>query len=519
MNKLKTLLFFFFGVSIVFFSVFQWNQFQGKAHGETTSSNTFVIYDDSLKAGFQNWSWNSNVNASSTSPVYSGSNATGFTLTGGWGGFYLHTDTGIDTAPYTSVTFALKAENDGQKYAVAIYDSNNQLTKEPIMLDNYGGQPSTSWKVYTIPLSDLNATNKTIKGFGLNDKTGNSQPQLSIDAISLLGSAPTQSPATPTPASATPTTASVSPTITQAPQQKTTKTITGDNPLSGAVLFNNPDTNSAAKQVQEWQSSRPADAQMIKKIADQPKAAWMGNWNPNILVDTNAIESKAQNANAVPVFIAYNIPGRDCGSYSAGGSGSAQAYKDWINGMATGIGNSPAVVVLEPDSLSQDCLQGDAKQERYDLLKYAVKQLKSLGKTAVYIDAGHSNWVAANDMAARLKNAGIESADGFAVNVSNFQTTEASISYGQQISSQIGGKHFIVDTARNGNGPAPDSAWCNPAGRALGEKPTTSTGNANIDAYLWLKYPGESDGTCNGGPSAGQWFADYALGLAQRAKW
>ena len=35
-------------------------------------------------------------------------------------------------------------------------------------------------------------------------------------------------------------------------------------------------------------------------------------------------------------------------------------------------------------------------------------------------------------------------------------------------------------------------------------------------AYLWVKRPGESDGPCNGGPSAGQWWPEYALGLAQR---
>jgi endoglucanase len=169
--------------------------------------------------------------------------------------------------------------------------------------------------------------------------------------------------------------------------------------------------------------------------------------------------------------------------------------------------------------LAQDCLQGAQKQERYDLLKYAIQKLKSSGNITVYLDAGHSKWVAANDMAERLKSAGIETADGFAVNVSNFQTTDSSVAYGQQISPLVGGKHFIVDTARNGNGPAADSAWCNPAGRALGEKPTTATGNASVDGFLWLKYPGESDGSCDGAPSAGQWYPEYALKLAQSAKW
>lgn len=291
------------------------------------------------------------------------------------------------------------------------------------------------------------------------------------------------------------------------------------NPLAGAVLYNDQDTNSANKQVQAWQSSRPDDAAMIKKIADQPKAIWMGGWNSNIQGDTQNIINKAQQTGAVPVFIAYNVPGRDCGSYSAGGTSNAQAYRDWIDGMASGIGNSRTVVVLEPDALAHDCLQGDKKTERYDLLKYAIQKFKSLGSTAVYLDAGHSAWVDAGQMSQRLNDAGIASADGFALNVSNFETTDASIAYGQQISGQVNGKHFIIDTSRNGNGPSPDKQWCNPAGRALGEKPTTSTNNPLIDGMLWLKYPGQSDGNCNGAPNAGEWHPEYALELAKNAKW
>jgi endoglucanase len=75
----------------------------------------------------------------------------------------------------------------------------------------------------------------------------------------------------------------------------------------------------------------------------------------------------------------------------------------------------------------------------------------------------------------------------------------------------------VIDTSRNGKGPAPENAWCNPAGRGLGADPTGSTGNSLDDAYLWVKQPGASDGTCNGGPAAGQWWPEYALGLAERA--
>ncbi len=92
-----------------------------------------------------------------------------------------------------------------------------------------------------------------------------------------------------------------------------------------------------------------------------------------------------------------------------------------------------------------------------------------------------------------------------------------SIAYGEKISRLTGGKHFVIDTGRNGLGPTPDNQWCNPAGRALGRPPTTRTGHPLVDALLWVKSPGESDGECNGGPAAGHWWPEYALGLAQCA--
>ena len=84
---------------------------------------------------------------------------------------------------------------------------------------------------------------------------------------------------------------------------------------------------------------------------------------------------------------------------------------------------------------------------------------------------------------------------------------------GQRISALVGGKHFIIDTSRNGVGG--NGEWCTTRGRALGALPTTRTGNVLVDAFLWVKQPGESDGTCNGGPKAGRWWPEYALELAR----
>jgi endoglucanase len=222
----------------------------------------------------------------------------------------------------------------------------------------------------------------------------------------------------------------------------------------------------------------------------------------------------------LPILVAYDIPLRDCGSYSSGGAASPDAYRSWIRSFAAGIGTRRAIVVLEPDALAgMDCLSAQDQQTRLDLLRDAVSVLASHPGISVYLDAGHPGWHSAADMASRLLRAGVQAAQGFALNVSSFATTADSLAYGDQISALTGGAHFVVDTSRNGLGAAPDGAWCNPPGRALGDRPTAATGDPQADAYLWIKRPGESDGTCNGGPAAGAWWPSYALMLAQNASY
>jgi hypothetical protein len=296
-------------------------------------------------------------------------------------------------------------------------------------------------------------------------------------------------------------------------------TLTGNvpNPFAGAKWFIDPASN-ARRQADSWRLSRPDDAAQMDKIAGQPQADWFGDWSGDIQSAVSARVTQIASSGALPILVAYDIPLRDCGSYSAGGATSAAAYKTWIRAFAAGIGSRRAIVVLEPDALAgMGCLSQADQQTRLALLSDAVTVLGAQAGVATYIDAGNSAWQSAATMASRLQSAGVARARGFSLNVSNYLTTAGQTSYGDQLSSLVGGKHFVVDTSRNGLGASSDGQWCNAPGRALGNRATTSTGDALADAFVWIKRPGESDGTCNGGPAAGQWWAGYALGLAQRA--
>jgi endoglucanase len=315
-----------------------------------------------------------------------------------------------------------------------------------------------------------------------------------------------------------------------APDQRrasmTSARVKGENPFRD-VYFAVARGSYAELAAEQWRTSRPADAAAMDKIGRQPVASWMGNWNPNIAVDVETRVLFPTRAGGLPVMILYNLPYRDCGLYSAGGAGSVARYHKWIDGVARGTGSRRAVFVLEPDGLPQmsDCLNAKKRQERIEMIRYAVDTLTALPGAAVYIDAGHSNWMPAAEIAPLLLAAGIDKTDGFSLNVSNYQWTADLLKYGHDISARVGGKHFIIDTGRNGNGPPTgfekkdERNWCNPDGRALGTPPTTNTGDPLCDAFLWLKPPGESDGTCNHGPAAGAWWPEKALEMARNAKW
>jgi len=285
------------------------------------------------------------------------------------------------------------------------------------------------------------------------------------------------------------------------------------NPLAGPPLYVNP--NSAAMRAA--QSADPPSAELTA-IANTPQAYWMDQ------LSTPAVDAKyiaaAQAAGAMPLLALYGIPHRDCGNFAAGGFGSADAYRGWIDSVASDIGSGPAAIILEPDALAMaDCLSADQRQERFDLMRYAVDTLTRNPATALYIDGGHSRWVSADEMAARLNDVGVGKARGFSLNTANFFTTDEEIGYGDAISALTNGAHYVIDTSRNGAGPTDDPLyWCNPQGRALGAAPTTQTASANADAYLWVKRPGESDGSCGRGePGAGRFVSQYAIDLASKA--
>ncbi|MEP9363077.1 glycoside hydrolase family 6 protein [Nocardioides sp. CN2-186] len=252
-------------------------------------------------------------------------------------------------------------------------------------------------------------------------------------------------------------------------------------------------------------------------IGSRPQAFWL---IPEAF-DTDHVKSwvdgyvgDAAATHKTPMLTVYGIPGRDCGQYSSGNPlKTAPEYRAWIRQIAKGLVKRHAIVVLEPDALPlfsspvETCPTKPAGWK--GMLSYASKTLAQTGAW-VYLDAGHSNWTPYDTRPQVLKDAGIKYARGFSTNVSNFRPTSDEKAYATfllQGLRKIGvtGKHYVIDTSRNGAAPVGDGHdTINPTWARIGTRPKLVFDGA-FDGTLWVKHPGESDGQVNGGNASGKW--------------
>ncbi|MGW0193231.1 glycoside hydrolase family 6 protein [Nonomuraea sp. NPDC003201] len=332
------------------------------------------------------------------------------------------------------------------------------------------------------------------------------------------------------------------------------------NPLTapGKITFYSPPEPAATRQAEQWKKDRPEDAELMSRLAAVPHAIRLNQ--PEARPEVDATVTAARQAGGVPVFLINSLPGGECRPAAAA---ELATYQEWIKGIAGTIGQAEAAVILEPGATVKipgvkDCDPQGSVDQRYDALRQAVQTLKANPNTAVYLDGSQDYYPGTAIMAERLIRAGIDRADGFFLNTAAYQPTEKSVAYGKALSACVsvqratgakdcpsGGTvdpatmpHFVVDTARNGQGswaPPPKKypdpqTWCNPPGRGVGDRPTTDTGEELVDAYLWIARAGSSSGRCRRGeggekdpergvvsPEAGEWWPDLALERAEKA--
>jgi cellulose 1,4-beta-cellobiosidase len=252
----------------------------------------------------------------------------------------------------------------------------------------------------------------------------------------------------------------------------------------------------------------------------------------------------------------YNVGG-DC---SAGLNIYKRKYIDPLVALFRAHPQVPIVTVIEPDSLGNlatnmgdpHCGNSATHAAYTQGIPYAIKQLSTLSNVAIYLDACHGGWLGWYNNAQAFVNivSQLNVASylrGFTTNVANYQPLGVQCkvvgwclnqmhqsdpccvdpcklegqynpsnnehNYAAELQAEFRKRMpgfsptFVIDTGRNGIADMRSNCanWCNIRGAGVGHLPTTNTANTTlIDAYFWLKTPGESDGCTQTLPDGSQ---------------
>jgi cellulose 1,4-beta-cellobiosidase len=209
------------------------------------------------------------------------------------------------------------------------------------------------------------------------------------------------------------------------------------------------------------------------------------------------------------------------------------------------------------DTATNQCDVMLANRGYVDGVGYALAQLGAIPNVYNYVDAGHHGWIGWDTnlvptvqmvlQAANASGSTPANVHGFITNTANYSALEepfitldantrqsrwidfnqfnSELPFAQAFRNEAAARGFspnigmLIDTSRNGwGGPnrptGPSTAgdinqrvdasridrrihkgnWCNQAGAGLGERPRAAPA-PGIDAYVWIKPPGESDGS------------------------
>ncbi len=353
---------------------------------------------------------------------------------------------------------------------------------------------------------------------------------------------------------------------------------TAHNPFAGAQLYVNPDYVS---EVESSVALDAADAAQLAKMESFSTAIWLDSISKvasvGKVLDDAAQQQAATQKPVVTVFVIYDLPNRDCAAAASNGElsvadGGLATYKsqyiDQIAAQLSAHAGQRIVAVVEPDSLPNiatnlsipKCAASEAAYR--DGVAYAINKLAA-PNVSLYLDAAHAGWLGWPDNMTKIATifqevltaaGGVDKIRGFATNSANYTELHEvpelydyqsnpchdELTYVQKLTGALAAvgiknKGFIIDTSRNGRGGIRQQwgSWCNVKGAGIGERPVADPASG-IDAYYWVKPPGESDGSSDptaprfdpscanpdatpGAPQAGTWFHSSFVNLVKNA--
>ena len=281
---------------------------------------------------------------------------------------------------------------------------------------------------------------------------------------------------------------------------------------------------------QAYQKATGERRLLLKRIATRPLVHWFGSWVPVDKITTltreyiAAMTHNGKYPNTLVQIAAFGMrpwEGAACGHTFT--SAELTRYRNWINGLARGLGSAHVAMILQPDLPFATCSAHEATP--LAAFNYAARRLSQQPNTTTYIDVGAADWPSVTRAVHLLRAAGVRYTRGFALNATHYDSIVHQVGFGAEVAARLSeagikNKHFVISTAQNGRPfgyhqyQGPDfnrAAVC--ASRTsrrcatLGIPPTTnvadsrlnlpartaSTARRLVDAYLWIGRPWLND--------------------------
>jgi cellulose 1,4-beta-cellobiosidase len=347
------------------------------------------------------------------------------------------------------------------------------------------------------------------------------------------------------------------------------------NPFEGAAFYVDPEY---VERVRAASAAAPERADELRKLEAVGTGLWVWSIDDVSKVGpalADAAEQSARGKPVVPLFVVGDMPGRECdwggqGELDIGADGERRYQREFIDALVERFAAHPqqrVAVILEPSvsgtlatSNTPACAQAAPALRR--AMDYALRKL-SQPNVFIYLDAGSMTAHCWNINRSRLAQVyreilhdagGTDLVRGFATNVGNYNLfdgdSDGKVANGNPCANELDyiekltkdlakagivDKAFLVDTSRNGQGGIRTELgnWCNIKGAGLGARPRAAPA-PHVDAFVWAKPPGESDGSSDrsapgfnaacqssdstpGAPAAGAWFQSHFLMLVAKA--
>ncbi|KAF9042219.1 cellobiohydrolase [Panaeolus papilionaceus] len=364
------------------------------------------------------------------------------------------------------------------------------------------------------------------------------------------------------------------------------------NPYLGKSVFANKGYAAKLEETIKYflKQKDPLNAARTRTVQKIPTFSWISSSADvpsikNLLKDAAAAQGLGLFTKQQLVqIVVYNLPDRDCSAKASDGefhldNDGLKKYKAFIDSVAKELSTPTAKklsfsILLEPDSLGnvvtnlgvEKC--ANAASAYKEGIAYAIAKLQ-FPNVALYIDAAHGGWLGWDDNLAPSAAVFAEVLSlaqtirpgaqlrGLATDVSNYNQFIAPVRenftewnnswdeshYATNLKTHLDAvgfpSNFIVDQGRSGQAGIRQEwgQWCNVRNAGYGTRPTTDQSiikNAAVDALVWVKPGGESDGTsdesaarfdavCKSAvahvpaPEAGSWFNDYVVNLVKNA--